>query len=160
MPEDAYTVRKVKRKVSGEEFIPHVIEPSYGVDRILYAVMEHNYHEIEENGETYRILTLPPAVAPIKVGVFPLMPKDGLDELAMRIYEELKRQGIMAIYDDSGSIGRRYARMDEIGTPYCITVDYQSLEDGTVTIRFRDTKEQMRVKMEEVAERIGGRAQR
>ncbi len=160
VPEDAYTVRKVKKKASGEEFVPHVIEPSYGVDRILYAVMEHNYREIEENGEVYRILTLPPAVAPIKAGVFPLMPKDGLDEMAMRIYEELKREGIMAIYDDSGSIGRRYARMDEIGTPYCITVDYQSLEDGTVTIRFRDTKEQVRVKMEEVAERIGGRAQR
>jgi len=154
VPESAYTVKKVKKKVSGEEFIPHVIEPSYGIDRILYAVLEHNYNEIEEEGETYRILSLPPSVAPIKVAVFPLMPKDGLDSMALDIYRDLLRMGFRAVYDDSGSIGRRYARMDEIGTPYCITVDYQSLEDGTVTIRMRDTKEQVRLKIHELPEKL------
>ncbi len=154
VPEDSYRVEKVRKKVSGEEFIPHVIEPSYGIDRILYAVMEHNYHEIEEGGETYRILRLPAPVAPVKAGVFPLVPKDGLDEKARLIYENLRKARINAFYDDSGSIGRRYARMDEIGTPFCITVDYHSLEDDTVTIRFRDTKEQVRVGTDRVAVEI------
>ncbi len=154
VPESAYRVEKVRKKVSGEEFIPHVIEPSYGIDRILYAVMEHNYYEIEEDGETYRILRLPASVAPVKAGVFPLMSKDRLNEKAREIYENLRKAGINAFYDDSGSIGRRYARMDEIGTPFCITVDYQSLEDDTVTIRFRDTKEQIRVRGDEVTGKI------
>lgn len=141
VPEDAYTIRKARKKVSGEDFVPHVVEPSYGIDRILYAILEHSYME---DGD-YRILKLRPSVAPVKVGVFPLMPKDGLDEMAMDIYRRLSAAGMRSVYDDSGSIGRRYARMDEIGTPYCITVDYDSLKDGTVTLRHRDSKEQERV---------------
>lgn len=154
VPESAYTVKKVKKLLSGEEFTPHVIEPSYGIDRILYAVLEHNYKEIVNGSETYRVLSLPPRIAPVKTGVFPLMPKDGMDEKAMEIYDMLRRAGINAFYDSSGSIGRRYARMDEIGTPYCITVDYQSLEDDTVTIRNRDTKQQERIKINDIVKML------
>ena len=145
--EKFYEVEEVEEY---EKFIPHVIEPSYGIDRILYAVLEHNYREIEKEGEKYAILSIPPAIAPIKAGVFPLVSKDGLPEIAMEIEEMLRKRGIMAFYDDKGSIGRRYARMDEIGTPFCITVDYQSLKDRTVTVRYRDTTEQERVKIEDL----------
>ncbi len=154
VPENAYTVRKVRKKVSGEDFIPHVVEPSYGIDRILYAVLEHNYIENEEGGEIYRRLSLPPSVAPVTAGVFPLMARDGLDDLAKEIRNALRKSGINAVYDDSGSIGRRYARMDEIGTPFCVTVDYDSKQDGTVTLRFRDTKEQERVRISDISDRI------
>ena len=139
---------------SGKKFIPHVIEPSHGIDRIFYFILEHNYRETEKEGERYVLLSLPPSMAPIKAGVFPLVSKDGLPEIARNIERMLRKRGIMAFYDESGSIGRRYARMDEIGTPFCITVDYQSKEDNTVTIRFRDTTEQVRVKIEEVPEWI------
>jgi glycyl-tRNA synthetase len=154
VPESAYTIKKLKKKVSGEDFVPHVIEPSHGIDRILYAVLEHSYSEVESEGETYRILRLRPSVAPVKVGVFPLMAKDGLDKKALEICDVLRNSGIKPEYDASGSIGRRYARMDEIGTPYCITVDYQSLEDETVTLRYRDSKEQVRVEIKEIPERL------
>ncbi|HHF56188.1 MAG TPA: glycine--tRNA ligase [Thermoplasmatales archaeon] len=149
-----FTIEEVEEKVTGERFIPHVIEPSYGIDRIFYFVMEHNFREMEKEGERYVVLSLPPEIAPIKAGVFPLVNRDGLPEIAKEIEEELRKEGIMAIYDDRGSIGRRYARMDEIGTPYCITVDYQTKEDDTVTIRYRDTTEQIRVAREQVAEWI------
>ncbi len=157
VPESAYRVEKVKKKVSGEEFIPHVIEPSYGIDRILYAVLEHNYKEVIDDGETYRILSLPARIAPIKAGVFPLMAKEGMDKKAMEIYEMLRNEGINAFYDHSGSIGRRYARMDEIGTPFCITVDYQTLEDDTVTMRNREDKRQERIPVKEIAKKIADR---
>jgi len=133
-----------------EKYIPHVIEPSYGIDRILYSVLEHNYREIEKEGEKYVILALPPSIAPVKAGVFPLVAKDGLPEIAKEIEEMLRRNKIMASYDEKGSIGRRYARMDEIGTPFCITVDYQTKKDNTVTIRFRDTTEQIRVEINDI----------
>jgi len=139
---------------SGEKFIPHVIEPSHGIDRIFYFILEHNYREMEKEGEKYTILSLPPSVAPIKAGVFPLVNRDGLPEIARKIEKMLRENKIMAFYDDRGSIGRRYARMDEIGTPFCITVDYQTKDDDTVTIRFRDTAEQVRMKIGEVAEWI------
>jgi len=156
VPADAYTFRTIKKKVSGEDFVPHVIEPSYGMDRILYAVMEHSYSETEEGDETYRTIKFRPSVAPVKAAVFPLMAKDGLDEKAAEIFDALRKRGIKAEYDASGSIGRRYARMDEIGTPYCITVDYRSLEDGSATLRFRDTKEQIRLPITEIPGRIEG----
>ena len=154
VPESAYTVRKTRKKMSGEDFIPHVIEPSHGLDRILYAVMEHSYREEKDGEDIYRVLRLKPSIAPVKVAVFPLMPKDGMAEKAAEITVKLKNSGIKAVYDESGSIGRRYARMDEIGTPYCITVDYQSMEDDTVTLRFRDSKEQERVPAEGLEHRI------
>ncbi len=147
-----FEIAKVKEKISGEKVIPHVIEPSHGLDRILYTVMEHSFTKKDGN---YVILKLSPDVAPIKVGVFPLMSRDGLEEKAVEIDEDLRVSGITTHFDDSGSIGRRYARMDEIGTPWCVTVDYESLEDGTVTIRDRDTAEQVRVHADDVPIVVG-----
>jgi len=141
-----YQVVRVKEKVSGVKVVPHVIEPSYGVDRILYAILDHAYHK---EGDYVR-LHLPGKVAPVKIAVLPLVGKDGLDTAAMEIYEELTAIGISCHYDDSGSIGRRYARMDEIGTPFCVTVDYDTLKDDTVTIRDRDSSEQVRIGKERV----------
>ena len=143
-----FEVVKRKEKVSGERVIPHVIEPSHGLDRIFYSVLEHAYSYDSEMD--YVVLKLAPAVAPIKVGVFPLMEKDGLDTMAKEIYEKVHTSRVEAYYDGSGTIGKRYARMDEVGTPWCITVDYDSLENGTVTIRDRDSTEQKRIPASEV----------
>ena len=138
-----FEVVKRVEKVAGERVIPHVIEPSHGLDRIFYSVLEHAYDY--DPKEDYVVMRLAPSVAPIKVGVFPLMEKDGLDEVAKEIYEKVHTSRVEAYYDGSGTIGKRYARMDEVGTPWCITVDYDSLQDGTVTIRDRDTTEQKRI---------------
>ncbi|MBN1677314.1 MAG: glycine--tRNA ligase [Candidatus Thermoplasmatota archaeon] len=148
VPSSCYEVSKRKEKVSGRKLVPHVIEPSYGVDRLLFSLLDHVYSKKDE----YIVLRLKGLVAPIKVGVFPLMARDGLGEIATSIFDSLVKAGIAAYYDDSGSIGRRYARMDEIGTPCCVTVDYDTKSDGTVTVRDRDSAEQVRVKKEEVAE--------
>ncbi|MCL2712969.1 MAG: glycine--tRNA ligase, partial [Methanomassiliicoccaceae archaeon] len=154
--DEFFEITRVKEKISGERVIPHVIEPSYGLDRIFYSILEHAYSYDEK--DEYVTLRLRPNVAPIKVGVFPLMDKDGLDLLAMSIYKRLQADGIASYYDTSGAIGRRYARMDEIGTPWCITVDYESMEEGknkgTVTIRDRDTREQRRISVDNVSETI------
>ncbi|MDD3493192.1 MAG: glycine--tRNA ligase [Candidatus Thermoplasmatota archaeon] len=131
--------------VTGKNVIPHVIEPSYGIDRIIYSILEHNYVEAEKEGERYVSLQLPPSIAPVTAGVFPLVSKDGLPQVALDLDRHLRERGIMTFYDEAGSIGRRYARMDEIGTPFCVTVDHTTLEDDTVTVRFRDTTEQVRV---------------
>lgn len=141
VPASCYEVVMRKEKVSGRKLVPHVIEPSYGVDRILYAVLDHSYAKKDD----YAVLRLKGIVAPIKAGVFPLMPKDGLDSIALELCEELTSNGIAAYYDDSGSIGRRYARMDEVGTLCCLTVDFESKNDGAVTLRDRDTSEQVRI---------------
>ncbi len=149
---DCFEVVHVKEKISGERVIPHVIEPSHGLDRIFYSILEHAYDY--DPKEDYTVLHLAPIVAPIKVGVFPLMEKDGLDDIAKSIYESVHTFDAEAYYDGSGTIGKRYARMDEIGTPWCITVDYETIEDGpdkgTVTIRDRDSKAQKRIKIENV----------
>ena len=149
----SFEVVRVREKVSGERVVPHVIEPSHGLDRIFYSVLEHSYTYDEK--EDYTVLKLAPEVAPIKVGVFPLMEKDGLDTLAQDIYKKVHSPRIEAYYDGSGTIGKRYARMDEVGTPWCITVDYESLEGpskGTVTIRDRDTTAQKRIPADSVPE--------
>jgi glycyl-tRNA synthetase len=146
IPKDCYQIVKVKEKVSGVKVVPHVIEPSYGVDRILYALLDHAYHKEED----YVRLRLSGRVAPVKLGVFPLVSKDDLDVLATEICDELTNMGVSCHYDDSGSIGRRYARMDEVGTPFCVTIDYDSLKDGTVTLRDRDSSEQVRIRKEQV----------
>jgi glycyl-tRNA synthetase len=143
---DMFDIVRVKEKVSGVKVIPHVIEPSHGLDRITYTCLEHAY---AKKGDM-EMLRLSAAVAPIKFGVFPLMARDDLDKVAMDIDEEIRYSGIETYYDDSGSIGRRYARMDEVGTPYCITVDYQTLEDGTVTLRERDSQSQVRVTVKDI----------
>ena len=125
-----------------------MIEPSFGIDRILYAILEHSFYEREDTG--YKVLKLKPKIAPIKAAIFPLMAKDGLDTLARDILNTVRENGIPSYYDDSGSIGRRYARADEIGVPFCITVDYESLKDNTVTIRERDSAKQKRVKIDDI----------
>jgi len=133
--------------IEGRKFIPHVVEIAYGIDRPLYCVIESCYAE-DKRGAYFRF---PPRIAPYQAAVFPLVNKDGIPELAREVFDNLKRERILAFYDKSGSIGRRYARADEIGIPACITVDYDSLKDRTVTVRERDSKEQDRVKIEELA---------
>jgi len=150
VPASCYEVALRKEKVSGRKLVPHVIEPSYGVDRILYAILDHAFTRKDD----YVTLRLKGVVAPVKVGILPLMARDGLDEIATQIHAEVTKAGILAYYDDSGSIGRRYARMDEIGTPCCVTVDYDTKTDGTVTMRERDTSEQVRIRKENVPQAV------
>ena len=130
--------REIKER--GRRFIPHVIEPSFGSDRLAYVALEYAY--TVKDGRV--ILKLPRDIAPIQLAVLPLVQKDGLPERARKLYESLIEEGFSVEYDEAGSIGRRYARFDEVGTPLCITVDYQTLEDDTVTIRDRDSWEQVR----------------
>ncbi len=133
-----------------DKYIPHVVEPSVGVDRIFLALLVSAYDEDEIDGETRSLLRFSPAIAPIKAAVFPLVKnKPELVELARSIYRELSLD-FPVFYDASGAIGRRYRRQDEIGTPYCITVDFDSLEDSSVTLRERDTAKQERVRVEDL----------
>jgi glycyl-tRNA synthetase len=127
-----------------ERYVPYVVETSVGADRCALVVLCDAYHEEEIEGETRVVLRLHPSLAPIKAAVLPLVKKDGLPEIAERIFHDLKGR-FNVFYDDGGSIGRRYRRQDEAGTPYCITVDGQSKEDHTVTIRERDSLRQERV---------------
>jgi len=150
IPKDCYEIVELKEKQIGEKFVPHVIEPSYGIDRILYFLLEHNYVEGKKKEEEYTILKLNPRVAPIKVGVFPLIGDDTLIKIARSIDSDLRKAGISTFYDESGTIGRRYARMDEIGTPFCITVDHDSLNDNQVTVRDRDTTKQERINIQDI----------
>ncbi|SNZ14987.1 glycyl-tRNA synthetase [Natronoarchaeum philippinense] len=139
---------------SGEHVTPHVVEPSFGVDRLLYTVLDHAYAEDEVGGEERTYLALDAEVAPTTVGVFPLMDKEGLGERARDLAADLRAAGLSVNYDDSGAIGRRYRRQDEIGTPFCVTVDYETLEDGTVTVRERDSTEQLRVPVDDLDETL------
>jgi glycyl-tRNA synthetase len=132
-----------------ERFIPTVLEPSAGVDRTLLAVLCDAYAEEEVKGEQRTVLRLHPRLAPIKAGVFPLVKKEGLAEIAQDLEKKLRRR-ITTYYDHSGAIGRRYRRMDEVGTPFCICVDFDTKENGTVTVRERDSMEQIRMPMDEV----------
>lgn len=138
----------------GEQITPHVIEPSFGVDRTVYTLIAHAYDEDEVDDEERTVLRFDPGMAPIKVAVFPLMDKDGMGELAKDIADELRERGLSVKYDDSGAIGRRYRRQDEIGTPLCVTVDHESLEDDTVTLRDRDSTEQVRVDLDRLEQKI------
>jgi glycyl-tRNA synthetase len=129
----------------GESYIPYVVETSIGLDRMFLSVMAASYREETlEGGETRVLLKLPPALAPVKLAVLPLVRKDGLPEKARAIVDELKFS-FTCQYDEKDSIGKRYRRQDAIGTPCCITIDHQTLEDDTVTVRDRDTMEQERV---------------
>jgi glycyl-tRNA synthetase len=144
--------------VKKERYIPHVIEPAAGADRATLAFLCEAYHEDQapdEKGEmqTRVVLKFHPRLAPIKAAVFPLVKKDGMPELAQQIYRALKPQ-MNVYYDEKGAIGRRYRRQDEAGTPFCITVDGQSLQDKTVTIRDRDSLEQWRIKVDDVVDDI------
>ncbi|HET9984168.1 MAG TPA: glycine--tRNA ligase [Longimicrobiales bacterium] len=131
-----------------KRYIPYIIETSAGLDRTLLVVLADAYREEEVEGESRVVLALHPRLAPIKAAIFPLIRKEGMPEVASRIHDAFKAAGINSFYDDSGSIGRRYRRQDEAGTPFGITVDGQTLEDGTVTVRDRDTLRQDRVPAE------------
>ncbi len=134
-------------KVTGETFVPHVIEPSIGVERLFLAILSNAYTEEEDR----IVLKLPSRLAPYKYCVSPLLKnKPELVERAKEVYEILKKKYTFVTWDDSGNIGKRYKKQDEIGTPKCVVVDFEGLEDGTVTVRDRDTTEQVRVKVEEL----------
>jgi glycyl-tRNA synthetase len=141
---------------TGERYVPHVIEPAAGVGRTVLAVLCDAYDEEHVAGEQRTVLKLHPRLAPIKVAVLPLVRKDGQPELAREVFESLRAQ-MQAEYDEGGSIGKRYRRQDEIGTPYCVTIDHQSLEDRTVTVRERDSLEQERVAVDELPAILGAR---
>lgn len=143
-----YTVKGTNTK-----FVPHVIEPSFGVERALMAVLSAAYCEDEQNGEKRVYLALPEHLAPVKFAVSPLLKnKPELVAKAREVYAQLaKANPGRVMWDDNGNIGKRYRRQDEIGTPYCVVIDFQTLEDGTVTVRDRDTTEQKRVAIEELA---------
>ena len=128
-----------------KKFIPYVVEPALGLNRLMLAVMSDAYEEEKlENGEIRTVLHFNPRVAPVKVGIFPLMKKDGLDDKAREIFSILRDHWHVE-YDDSGAIGKRYRRQDELGTPFCVTVDYDTMNDNTVTVRERDSMEQHRI---------------
>ncbi|APW97001.1 glycine--tRNA ligase [Halobiforma lacisalsi AJ5] len=142
--------------IAGEHIVPHVIEPSFGVDRLVYTVLHHAYREDEVDGEERTYLELEPEVAPTFVGVFPLQNNDDLEAVADDIVDDLRDAGLSVTYDDSGNIGRRYRRQDEVGTPFCVTVDYETIEneETTVTVRERDTTDQKRLPVADLAETL------
>jgi glycyl-tRNA synthetase len=131
-------------------YVPYVVETSIGLDRMFLAVFSNSLQEEElENGSTRTVLKLPAVLAPTKAAILPLVKKDGLPEIARQIVEDLKWD-FNGVYDEKDAVGRRYRRQDANGTPFCITVDHDTLEDNSVTIRHRDTMEQKRVKIEEL----------
>jgi glycyl-tRNA synthetase len=134
-----------------ERYLPYIVETSAGADRAALAVLCDAYHEEQIEGDTRVVLRLHPAIAPIKAAVFPLVNREGMPEMAKKIYDALRAR-FTAFFDDGGSIGRRYRRQDEAGTPFAITVDGQSTQDGTVTIRHRDTLVQDRVDASRIAD--------
>ena len=135
---------------TNESYVPFVVETSIGLDRMFLAILSHAYkEETLEDGSQRVVLNLPPMLAPVKAAILPLMKKDGLPEKARELMDNLKYD-FMCRYEEKDAIGRRYRRQDAIGTPYCITIDHQTLEDNTVTIRERDTMQQERIPMDEV----------
>jgi glycyl-tRNA synthetase len=127
-----------------KRYIPYVIEPSAGMDRSTLAFLVDAYDEEEVRGETRNLLRFHPALAPVKVGIFPLVKKEGMPEIARSIYDDLKKR-FNCFYDEKGAVGRRYRRQDEAGTPFCVTVDGETLQNQTVTVRARDSMEQARI---------------
>jgi len=134
-------------QASGQRYLPYIIETSAGADRVTLTLLADAYHEETVEGETRVVMRFHPTIAPIKAAVFPLVNKDGMPEVATELFNDLRRH-LPCFYDDSGAIGRRYRRMDEVGTPFCITIDGQTAEDRQVTIRNRDTMEQERVALD------------
>jgi glycyl-tRNA synthetase len=139
-------IAQQKLTESGKRFIPHVVEPSFGSDRLFYVALEYAYREKEDRA----LLSFPRDIAPIQVGVYPLVSKNGIPEKTLQVYEKLISEGFAAEYDEAGSIGRRYARADEAGIPLGITIDYDTLKDATVTIRDRDSWKQVRTRIEDL----------
>jgi glycyl-tRNA synthetase len=146
-------------QATGERYVPHVIEPAAGADRALLAFLVDSYDEevVEREGagegERRTVLRLHPRLAPVKAAVLPLVGKDGQPELAREVHDAL-RVRVQSEYDDGGAIGRRYRRQDEIGTPFCLTIDHQSIEDGTLTLRDRDSLVQERLPIANIADEI------
>ena len=139
---------------TGESYVPYCVETSIGVDRMVLAVLSHSYHEEKlENGETRVVLSIPAPLAPVKVAVLPLLNKDGLPEKAQEVVDEIKYD-FNYQFDAKDSIGKRYRRQDAIGTPFCVTIDHDTLNDNQVTVRDRDTMEQVRVPIAELREMI------
>lgn len=139
--EELLIFEDVEEEITGERVVPHVIEPSFGIDRILYTVLLHSFCETEEKD----YFKFDKSVAPVQIGVFPLVNKEGPREIAQDLTEELRMAGFRVEYDATGTIGKRYARADEIGIPLAITVDFDTLEDNQVTVRDRDTEAQERI---------------
>jgi glycyl-tRNA synthetase len=143
-------------KDGGAPFVPHVIEPSFGLERLVVAVLTSAYTEDEVGGENRTVLKLPKDLAPVKVAVSPLLKnKPELVKKAREVYAALKKEFGNVMYDDNGNIGKRYRRQDEIGTPYCVTIDFDTLEDDTVTVRDRDTAKQERVQINKLSASLG-----
>ena len=138
-----------------EKYIPYVVEPSLGVDRLVLAIMSEAYdEEVLDNGEIRSVMRFLPSLAPVQIAVLPLSNK--LKDGAQEVYHELVKH-YLCEYDDRQSIGRRYRRQDEIGTPYCVTFDFESLDDHAVTVRERDSMEQVRLPMDQLVEYFKGR---
>jgi glycyl-tRNA synthetase len=150
VPVEFLETREEKVKETGTKFVPYVVEPSFGVERLVYSALEHNLRMRDDR----LILALPFKLAPIQASVYPLVNKDGLVERARVVYDSLRKDGLRVEYDDSGSIGRRYARADEAGIPLGITIDYDTLKDDTVTLRDRDSWSQIRTHVEQLRETI------
>jgi len=147
--------KRIQSTEHGEWFLPHVVEPAFGIDRILWHVLDHAYDEVDKGGESYTVMRLAEGVAPIDIAILPLMEKDGLGELADAIHHTLSTtRGIASYCDGSGSIGRRYARADEVGVPWAVTVDHDSVSDGTVTVRRRDDGAQVRLPHVDLAKHL------
>ena len=144
--------------VTNEQFVPFVIETALGVGRLLLAVMADAYREEEVDGATRVVMGFHPTLAPIKVGVFPLVKKDGMPELARNVYDGVRKR-FRAFYDEKGAIGRRYRRQDEAGTPFGVTIDGESVAEGTVTVRDRDTLQQDRIAVDQLASYLTDRLQ-
>ena len=142
---------------SGEKYLPHVIEPAAGVDRAALAFLVDAYEVDEVEGRERTVLHLHPRLAPVKVAVLPLVGKEGQPEKAREVFDAFRRAGIQAEYDQGGSIGKRYRRQDEIGTPFGVTIDHQTMEDGTVTVRDRDSLDQERLPVEGLVEEVSAR---
>lgn len=146
VPEDLLIIEEVEEEISGEKIVPHVIEPSFGIDRIVYCTLLHSFHDGEK--EYFKFAE---EVAPVQVGVYPLVNKEGPREIAENITNRLRLEGYTVEHEVTGTIGKRYARADEIGVPLAITVDFDSLEDNMVTIRNRDTENQERIAIDDVS---------
>ena len=137
-------------QINNEHFVPAVVEASAGVDRSLLTILADAFTQEEVNGESRTVLKLSPKIAPIKVAVFPLMNKNNMPEISQKIVDDIRNSGIASFYDAGGSIGKRYRRQDEAGTPFGITVDHDTLEDNTVTLRDRDTMKQERISIDKI----------
>lgn len=140
--------------VTKDRYLPHVVEPTFGLDRCLLAVLCEAFEkQTLDNGESRCVLHLKPKLAPVQCAIFPLMSKPPLSEIALELYR-ICQSAMYCEFDDSGSIGKRYRRQDELGTPYCVTIDYQTIEDRTVTLRERDSMKQVRIALDDVLPKI------